>query len=337
MDKAQATALPIAEPVYGQALLARSLVRKVPAVTAAVTSNQVIRTFHDDPGLNCIAVVDDCNHVIGVLRSLDILRRGTEGFFYELIGRRSCTHLMDPKPLVFDATETLLRMSKAVSELDDKHLVDGFFVTENGIYQGAGRMTDLIKAVTEHQITSARYANPLTMLPGNVPIDQHIQQLLTAQKHFVVSYFDLDNFKPFNDVYGYSAGDDVIRLAGSTMAAGLDEACDFLGHVGGDDFVAVLCSDDWETRIQNILAGFERAVQSHFHPEHIQAGGWVTRNRQGVEVHHGLVCLSAGVVRVAPGDHALPSEISSRLVEAKKQAKLVVGSSYFVDRRAPRR
>ena len=301
-----------------------------------MTANQIVRRFHDDPSLNCLAVVDANDCIMGVLRSLEILRRGTEDFFHELTGRRSCTHIMDPNPLVFDVAETLLGMSQAVAELEDRQLMDGFFVTENGRYLGVGRMTDLIKAVSEQQITAARYANPLTLLPGNVPIDQHIQACLSAQRNFVVGHFDLDNFKAFNDVYGYSAGDEMIRLAARVLKTQTHESCDFLGHIGGDDFVMVFGSTDWEHRVHSVLRGFDQAVRTHFRDDHLAAGGLVTNNRQGVEVFHALVSLSAGLVRIAPGDFELPSEISERLVEAKKQAKKIPGSSFFIDRRASR-
>jgi GGDEF domain-containing protein len=320
----------------GQPPDARALTRWLPPVTAQLTANQAVRRFHDDPSLNCLAVVDESGCILGVLRSLEILRRGTEGFFPELVGRRSCVQLMDPKPLVFDVAETLLCMSQAVAQLDDQQLMDGFFVTEHGRYLGVGRMTDLIRAVSEQQIVTARYANPLTLLPGNVPIDQHIQSCLSAQRNFVVGHFDLDNFKAFNDVYGYSAGDEVIRLAASVLKAHTQETSDFLGHIGGDDFVMVYRSADWEQRVQAALDDFDLRVRTHFRPEHIAAGGLVTNNRQGVAVFHALVSLSAGLVRIAPGDYELPSEISGHLVEAKKQAKQVAGSSYFIDRRASR-
>jgi GGDEF domain-containing protein len=330
-----ATADPCGAPLQdGQSPDARALTRWLAPVTAQLTANQAVRCFHDDPDLNCLAVVDENGHILGVLRSLEILRRGTEGFFPELVGRRSCTLLMDPNPLVFDVAETLLGMSQAVAQLHDQHLMDGFFVTEHGRYLGVGRMTDLIKAVSEQQIVTARYANPLTLLPGNVPIDQHIQSCLSAQCSFVVGHFDLDHFKAFNDVYGYSAGDEVIRLAASVLKDQCQESFDFLGHIGGDDFVMVYRSSDWELRVKTILHIFDLSVRAHFRPEHIAAGGLVTNNRQGVELLHALVSLSAGLVRIAPGDYKLPSEISSRLVEAKKQAKKVPGSSYFIDRRA---
>lgn len=314
-------------------LLARQLVRNVPTVGLDVTANRILGIFREDPTLNALAVVDDNLKVIGVLRAQHILRRGTELFFHELDGRRSCARIMDPNPLVFDAQANLLEMSKAITELDDRLLSDGFFVTENGTYLGAGRMTDLIKAVTEQQVTAARHANPLTLLPGNFPIDQHIQQLLTGRKAFVACYFDLDSFKPYNDVYGYVAGDEVIRLTGRVLNHHIDPNVDFLGHIGGDDFMAIFCSADWEQRVCRVLSLFDEQVRAHFREEHLVANGLVTHNRQGVEVLHGLVALSAGIVKVSPGDYEWASQLSERLSEAKKQAKRMPGSSYFVDRR----
>ena len=149
-----------------------------------------------------------------------------------------------------------------------------------------------------------------------------------------MGYFDLDNFKGFNDVYGYHAGDGVIRLAAHVLTGVTDAKHDFLGHIGGDDFVLMLESADWEHRICTALAHFYKQVLGHFTPEHIAAGGLFTTNRQGVEVFHPLVSLSAGLLRVEPGNFDSPAEISDRLVEAKKLAKQKTGSSNFVDRRS---
>jgi GGDEF domain-containing protein len=89
------------------------------------------------------------------------------------------------------------------------------------------------------------------------------------------------------------------------LKAQTDQVNDFLGHVGGDDFVVVFSSPDWERRTQNALHHFDQNVTRHLRPEHIQAGGLLTKNRQGVEVFHSLVSLSAGMVRIAPGDFVL--------------------------------
>ncbi|MBV5296714.1 MAG: GGDEF domain-containing protein [Rhodoferax sp.] len=317
----------------GKPVTARNLIRHNSCVTAAVSCRDVIKRFHDDQQLNSLAVVDDENRVAGVLRSLEILRRGTENYFDEIFGQRSCTTIMDSATLVFDAELSLLQMSNRIASLNDRQLVDGFFVSEAGRYIGTGHMTDLIKAIADQQISLARYANPLTLLPGNVPIDEEILNCLSAKVRFVVGYFDLDNFKAFNDVYGYRAGDAVIQLAAKVLGESVDPTLDFLGHVGGDDYVVVFKSTDWESRVQQVLARFDEEVRHHFTQEHQAKGGIVTNNRQGQAVFHPLTCLSAGLIRVEVGEFDSHAEISQRLVEAKKMAKLTPGSSYFIDRR----
>ena len=312
---------------------AGDLVRHQRFVTAATTCSQVIKLFHDDQDLNSLPVLEHRHGVVGVLRVLDILRHGTENFFDEIFGHRSCTTIMDRTPLLFDHASSLAVMSKAVAALNDRQLVDGFFVTAEGRYIGAGHMTDLIRAVSEQQIALARYANPLTLLPGNVPIDETILSRLRAKVPFIVGYFDLDNFKAFNDGYGYRAGDSVIQLAARILVEGVDPTHDFVGHVGGDDYVVVFQSSDWERRVQKILEQFDASITGHFSEEHLAAGGIVANNRQGQEVFHPLVSLSAGLLQVKSAEYGSHSEISQRLVEAKKMAKRTVGSSYFIDRR----
>ena len=104
-------------------------------------------------------------------------------------------------------------------------------------------------------------------------------------------------------------------------------------HVGGDDYVAVFKSADWELRVQQVLARFDAEARHHFTQEHQALGGIVTNNRQGQAVFHPLTSLSAGLIRVDVGEFDSHAEISQRLVEAKKMAKLTPGSSYFIDRR----
>ena len=94
----------------------------------------------------------------------------------------------------------------------------------------------------------ARYANPLTLLPGNVPIQEHIERLLQSQRPFAVAYCDLDHFKPYNDVYGYKRGDQVIQRLGRILVECAAPEVDFVGHIGGDDFIVVFENADWPER-----------------------------------------------------------------------------------------
>ena len=313
---------------------ARHMVLVRPSVSPELASDQVVKMFHDDPLLTSVAVTDKDNRVLGVLRSLDILRKGTEGYFRELVGRKPCATMMDRNPLLFDEFASVDFMSKAVAQLDDRYLMDGFFVTQNGRYLGAGRMTDLLRAITDQQLQLALHANPLTMLPGNVPIEEKIQGCIESGNDFVVAYFDLDFFKAYNDVYGYHAGDQVIQLMASILRSAQEGSQDFVGHIGGDDFVMVFLADDWESKTIKVLKIFDEKILAHYSSAHIAAGGIVTNNREGIAVHHPLMTVSAGVIRVRANSVDTAAALSVRLVEAKKLAKKMPGSSYFIDRRS---
>jgi len=325
------------QALRGSAICARNLAAVATTVTSAVTCMVAIKMFSSNTLLNALPVLDEEQRVIGILRSNEVLRRGSEIFFAEVYGKRSCSVIMDMHPLVFDVSASLRTMSEVVANLNDRHLVDGYIVTEDGRYVGSGKMTDLLKAVSDIQIITARYANPLTLLPGNVPIDEHIKDCLAGRTVFAAAYFDLDYFKAFNDVYGYRIGDNVIQLAARILSEAADTGLDFLGHIGGDDFVVVFKSLDWEAKVTKILDDFDQTVQSFFREEHLKNGGFVTQNRQGVDIFHPLVSLSAGIVVVEPGSVDSPFELSEQLAETKKMAKSMSGSSYFVDRRNGRK
>lgn len=321
--------------LYGKPTTAGQLAQAGKTLTAATTCNQVVEMFSSQPNLMSMPVLDDEARPIGLLRAMEVLQHGSERYFLDVFGRRSCTMVMDRHPLVFDFATTLRTMSEAISNVEDKQLVDGFIVTREGLYFGIGRVADLLRAISDLQVFSARYANPLTLLPGNVPIDTQIENLIGQSVPFVAVHWDLDNFKPFNDLYGYRAGDEIIQLTARILHQTCDGEIDFLGHVGGDDFVTLFCSEDWEARVQQAISQFDSAVLGHFTAEHVAARGFETLNRQGENVFHPLTSISAGVVKVEPGIYEAAAQVSRAIGSAKKQAKRIDGSAYFVERRRP--
>lgn len=315
---------------------AAQLARRGPTVTPSVKAQAVVEMFTTNEQLYAMPVLDEANRPIGILRSLQVLKRSSERFFREIQARRSCVELADRQALVFDVSTGLREMSEAIANLDDRLMVDGFIVTRDGEYFGSGRTSDLLKAVSDLQVCSARYANPLTQLPGNVPIDHHLDTLVAEGQSFVVAAWDLDNFKPFNDICGYHRGDELIKFTAQTLVDAADPQLDFVGHIGGDDFLMVLGSPDWAQRLQAICTAFDDGVRSFFSPEHIRSGGYVTLNRQNQPSFTPLPTLSAGVLCIRPGSHGGAHEISAALSEPKRVAKGGAGKSrFFVDRRQP--
>ena len=316
-----------------RSITACDLARPARTVTADTPVFEVLKAFQSASELNALPVLDREGRPVGIIRSIEFLQTASKPYFHDIYSKKNCAELMDSSPLIFDCSVELRAISEEVARLEERFLVDGFLVTREGRYVGSGKTTDLVKAVSDMQIFAAKYSNPLTMLPGNVPIDEHINYLLARGGHFVVTYWDLNAFKPYNDVYGYAAGDDVIKMTADVLGNVNDENLDFLGHIGGDDFVSVFLSEDWERRIQEALDAFAARIGGYLHKEHVETGGYDTVNRKGKVVRHDAITLAAGVLEVQDGMFTYPSQVSQAVTEAKKMAKSIGGNAYFIERR----
>jgi diguanylate cyclase (GGDEF)-like protein len=313
---------------------ALKLLRIVPAVSPAMTNNQVYEMFRQDIGLEILPVVD-AGLPIGLITRSSLIDCFARPYLRELHGRKSCITLMDDAPIVTDKETSLQDLSRTIVDADRHHLSNGFIITDHGRYLGMGTGHDLMRELTQMQIHAARYANPLTQLPGNVPINEHIDLLLHSGTPFTACYADLDHFKPFNDVHGYRKGDDVIQLCARILGAHCDPARDFLGHIGGDDFLILFQSEDWEARCRAMMAAFAAAIPAHYSPEQQARGGYQSEDRRGNRVFHPLISISFGAVRIAPGAFASHYQVAAAASEAKKEAKKLAGNSLFVERRMP--
>ncbi|QRX81592.1 GGDEF domain-containing protein [Glaciimonas sp. PAMC28666] len=311
---------------------ALKIMRVVTRVAPEMSNNEVYEMFIRDPELHVIPVVKD-DVPLGLIARADLIDRFARPFLRELQGKKPCTLLMDTEPMMTDKDIGLQVLSQAIVEGDRRHLLNGFIITEQGKYLGIGSGHDLMREITIMQINAASHANPLTHLPGNVPINEHMEDLLRSDVPFCACYVDLDNFKPFNDVYGYSRGDDVIQLTGRTLVAHSNPEQNFVGHIGGDDFMILFRTDDWEARCRRILADFDSAIREHYSAVDCARGGYISEDRRGTKVFYGLISISLGVVQIKPGQYTSHHQIAAAAAEAKKQAKKVTGSSLFVDRR----
>jgi GGDEF domain-containing protein len=282
--------------------------------------------------VRAIAVVKN-DAPIGLLVRYDMVDNMARPFRHELYGRKPCTRFMDQEPLTVDVRLPLSELSEILVRAHPRHLVSGFIITDAGRYLGIGSVQDLVREVTSMQMDAAKYANPLTQLPGNVPINQHIDNLLAVGVPCVIAYGDLDHFKPFNDVYGYVHGDDVIRLTARILAEVCDAERDFIGHIGGDDFVLVFRSEDWQARCERALRLFGEEILGFFSRDDIERGGYLTENRKGEMEFHSMTSLSIGVAEVKPGIFRSHLEVSVVAAEVKKKAKGIKGNSLYVNQR----
>jgi len=323
-----------AEKTYGcrRGLTVEALLHYVEPFSPDTEIEKVFACFSANKDLRAIPVVRH-GRPVGLINRYEFVDNFAKPFQRELLGKKPCRDMMNNEPLLVEKSTPIHELSSFLSESGIKHFTDGFIITDQGRYIGLGTGQDLLREITNAQIETARYANPLTLLPGNVPINEHIDHLLYSEKSFAVCYCDLDNFKPFNDVYGYRKGDEMIQFTGKLLCNVCDPQHDFIGHIGGDDFILVMQSRDWENRCNQALVAFAQTSQVLIEERHRSAGGYSSEDRHGRIIHHPLPTLSIGAIWASTESFHSHHEIAAAATAAKKMAKKKSGNSLFVERR----
>ncbi len=312
---------------------AATLLDEAPPVSPCTTNEQLAALFGSNDSLRAAAIVDS-GRPVGLVGRQGFIDRYAKPFFKELHGRRPCTLFANPTPLLIELGSSIDELTAVLTREDQRYLSEGFIITEQGQYRGLGSSEKLVRVVTEARIEAARHANPLTLLPGNIPITQHIERLLAAGREFVACYGDLNHFKPFNDQYGYWRGDEMILLAARCFGAHADARHDFVGHVGGDDFVVLFQSNDWERRCLQIVEDFNRLALDLYDNAARAARGVAAEDRHGDMRFHPLTTLSIGAIRIPVADGRRAEDVASAAAMAKRGAKTHSVGLYQLETRA---
>ena len=181
-----------------------------------------------------------------------------------------------------------------------------------------------------------RRVSPLTGLPGNVQIQTEMKKRLLNKDIFAMLYFDLDNFKAYNDVYGFANGDEIIKFTARTMSKHihqLDSSESFIGHIGGDDFVAIIEPTDYDKLCQNIIAEFDKLVVDFYNEVDVERGYVEVANRRGIIEQFPLTSISIAVLEVDSKIYKTTLEIGEVAGQVKHKAKAVLGSTYVINKR----
>ena len=311
-----------------------ALLNEQPAVARDTPTATVLEAFRRQANLNSLAVLDAQGRPCGIVHRHSLSDALLKPFATDLFARKPISRLMSDDFLAVEMSQSLQQVSRLITSRARQRIEEDFIITLNGGYLGLGRVIDVLKLITELKIQQARYANPLTLLPGNVPIQQCLTRVLQEQRESVICYVDIDSFKPFNDIYGYGRGDEVLLCLAQCLNDRVDPSRDFVGHIGGDDFLLVLGPEDWRKRLNQLLDDFQSQCRRFYRSEHLEAGCFVAPNRQGVRQEFALLSLSIGVVHLHPQacSQLDASQLAEMASQAKHQAKNVPGYSvYLID------
>ena len=256
---------------------------------------------------------------------LDIVMPGISGFDVCRILRADDSNILTP----------IIMLTAQVSE-DDKLIglelgADDYIIKPFNSRELVSRVRNTLVRIDRN-----RCANPLTGLSGNVEIQSELNHRLANQLPAVVVYCDLDNFKAFNDVYGFARGDSAIRLTADIIRDAVRQEGnrdDFIGHIGGDDFLVITTEDRYEEVCKFINEDFDRRILSLYHETDRINKYIYTRDRQGREEKFPIITISLAVVINEAGRYDNWLQIAEAAAEVKKYVKKMPGSNYLRDRR----
>ena len=308
------------------------VISKFAAIAANTTAHHVAKMFADDKTLACLALVNADNEPLGLVSRSMINARFSHQFGRALYEKKPISRCMEPAIMV-ERNLTMDKVSAILTAEVNDDASPYFIVTDNGKYYGLGSVRKVLRQLSEHKFQLARYANPLTLLPGNVPINRRIDQLLAEQQPFTIAYIDIDNFKPYNDQYGYSKGDLVIELLAQIIQAETEPTADFIGHIGGDDFIVLFADDKATQKAAAICRRFTQRVQHYYLAEHLAQGGFYASDRLGHNSFCPLLTVSIGLAQPDVSQCRSHHDVAALASDAKLQAKKTSGTAVFVNKR----
>jgi len=299
---------------------------------ALVSEVKTMRDRNNEPS-QAVAVVQE-KRPVGLIMSHHLDRALSMQYGMSLYYQRDVSKIMDPAPVVVEGGTPVEEVARLAMSREKRKIYDNIVVTENGEYYGLVSVQKMLDTLATVQVRMAKGANPLTGLPGNVAIEQRMEELLQREELFSLIYADLDNFKVYNDAYGFKSGDDVLLLQArvlSRAARRYGGPGAFVGHVGGDDFVLITTPDRAEAVCNSVTRLFGRCILAAYDARDRQRGYIDGKDRDGAPRRFPLVSISLAIVDcLGPCQLA---DIVRRAAEMKKFAKSKPGNVYVRDRR----
>ena len=303
-------------------------------IPSAMPGSEVKEIFTASPALFGLPVVDDDKVQGLVMKDKFFMQLGTQ-YGYSLYSKRPVKLIMDKMPLVIDWDTSLEIASRIITARNNDCIYDIAIITKENRYYGTVTVKDILNKTMEIEINHAKHLNPLTGLPGNVLIERQLEAVIGKQLGFTMLYIDIDNFKAYNDFYGFESGDRVLLylknvLQKSIMELSLSEHC-FVGHIGGDDFV-IMVFDDTRTPAlsESIIRNFSTERNHFYNMEDQQKGYIMTKNRHGIEESFGLMTISIAGLALGAGECRNVGEFTEQVSKIKKACKAEGGNCSII-------
>lgn len=296
-----------------------------------------LKELFDNTTFTGVCIVDKYNIPLGLVmkHSLDSVLATQYGLAVFL--KRPASLIMDTSPLIVDYNAPISNVSNAAMSRQDKNLYDYVIVTKNSKYYGTVTIKRLLEFTTTLERNYARELNPLTGLPGNKLIEKKLNDILCYKcNNCCILYFDLDNFKAYNDTYGFENGDKVIKFTSHLILSHVKSMFpynNFIGHIGGDDFITIIEANYNASKdlCKKIIDDFDKKILEFFNEKDKKNKFITALDRKGNKDVFDITSISiAGIYKVS--DTFISSDnISQYISSIKKSVKTLKHSNYRID------
>jgi diguanylate cyclase (GGDEF)-like protein len=300
---------------------------RIPPIPLGSTFAETYEAFRRSPQNSYLPVVDSkTGSFVGIVREPNVRYYIYSPFGRELLENKYYGKKLADFVTYFPVADIGLGLEKILEVMHQSQDSDGIVILENSRYLGFLSAISMIRVINERNLFTAQNQNPLSGLPGNAAIIDFVNETIGAEEESaVLVYFDFDNFKPFNDTYGFRQGDRAIMLFTDLMKKRFATTDAFLGHVGGDDFflgIRGLALAEFEGQIRSLLDAFRQDVESFYSPEAREAGYIEVKDRNDEVRRFPMMGVSAAVIEMPSGPRTVTVDaLSSRFAELKKLAK----------------
>jgi EAL domain-containing protein (putative c-di-GMP-specific phosphodiesterase class I)/GGDEF domain-containing protein len=302
------------------------LVEMVPPVHIDTLLVDAAERFNQDQNLALVPVVDHLGVFKGAIYERDIRQLLLSDFGRELLSNRGAPPRVESRAKRCPVVDVHATIDNIVNSYVAAEAASGLVLLDSGIYAGYLSNNAVLRLAAEREILQARDQNPLTRLPGNRAIESFIARSLAEREPLTLAVIDFDNFKAFNDRYGFAAGDRALQMFGDALRrlSRQHPTEAFIGHIGGDDFFVGLSNegDAGFRAIVELCDKFASDAASLYSPLDREAGGINGRDRFGTSRFFPLLRASAGILRL-PDERASLSRatLDNRLAALKAEAK----------------
>jgi diguanylate cyclase (GGDEF)-like protein len=309
------------------------IAEQVIVVTPSTKCEYIYTIFKEKPEIEGVVVCSD-DRPIGLVTKTKFYQKLSTQYGFDLFMKRTIDLVMINDPLIVDHSVPITETSAQAMDRTQEHLYDYVIVTKEDRLIGIVSIRNLLMKLAEEQISIARYSNPLTGLPGNFEIKNALKTAIAYEKYTIL-YIDINLFKAFNDTFGFKLGDEVIQYTATilkeTVLKGSTSMESFVGHIGGDDFIAILPHHDFKGICQTLIKRFEQFTHQFYSAEELEQGFIHGISRMGVLENIPLVGLSIAVIHnISTSFHSI-EEISKEAAMIKKRCKSLRRSVFLTN------